>query len=58
MILHGFLIDEHTAEEHEGEHEEPEGGDREVGKKHLHAHMVNDLRLTLKYMEVTKKVIE
>jgi hypothetical protein len=58
MILHGFLIDEHTAEEHEGEHEEPEGGDREVGEKHLHAHIVNDLRLTLKYMEVTKKVIE
>jgi hypothetical protein len=40
MILHGLLIDEHAAEEHEGEHEKPEGGDCEVGEKHLHAHIV------------------
>jgi hypothetical protein len=58
MILHGFLVYQHAAEEHEGENEEPECGDGEVREKHLHAHIVREMRLTLKYIEVTKKVIE
>jgi hypothetical protein len=57
MILNGFLVDQHAAHEHKGEDEEPEGWHCEICEENLKWSHTQEILLTLKYSEVTKKVI-